>query len=119
MSTSPRLLAIHAHPDDECIVTGGVLADSAARGYRTKVLTCTDGRRGDIVDPEMDAEAIAPILHEVREQELAAAMEILGGVEFEFLGYHDSGSRLRMLGLRLVVWGRWCRGRCLRLCHHC
>lgn len=72
-------------------MTGGVLADSAARGYRTKVLTCTDGRRGDIVDPEMDAEAIAPILHEVREQELAAAMEILGGVEFEFLGYHDSG----------------------------
>lgn len=92
MSTStPRLLAIHAHPDDECIVTGGVLADSVARGYRTKVLTCTDGRRGEVVDPEMDAEAIAPILHEVRAQELANAMAILGGVEFEFLGYHDSG----------------------------
>lgn len=90
-TSTPRLLAIHAHPDDECIVTGGVLADSVARGYRTKVLTCTDGRRGEVVDPEMDAEVIAPILHEVRARELADAMEILGGVEFEFLGYHDSG----------------------------
>ncbi|WP_336248793.1 PIG-L family deacetylase [Stomatohabitans albus] len=91
MSITPRLLAIHAHPDDECISTGGVLADTVARGYHAKVLTCTDGRRGEIVDPTMDAQAVAPILHEVRERELANAMEILGGVDYELLGYHDSG----------------------------
>lgn len=91
MVASLRLLTIHAHPDDECIVTGGVLADAMARGHRAKVLTCTDGRRGEIVDPEMDPVALAPILHEIRAQELADAMAILGGVEFAFLGYHDSG----------------------------
>lgn len=91
MDSSLRLLTIHAHPDDECIVTGGVLADAIEKGHQAKVLTCTDGRRGEIVDPSMDPVALAPILHEIRAKEMADAMAILGGVAFEFLGYHDSG----------------------------
>ena len=54
MTLEPGLLAIHAHPDDEVISTGGVLARAAAEGRRVKVLTCTDGKRGEIVGEGMD-----------------------------------------------------------------
>ena len=42
------LLCVHAHPDDEAISTGGVLARYAAKGLRTAVVTCTGGERGEI-----------------------------------------------------------------------
>lgn len=87
----PGLLAVHAHPDDEVIATGGVLARAAAEGRRTMVVTCTDGRRGEIVGEGMDADAIRPRLAEVRADELADALAILGVAEHAFLGYHDSG----------------------------
>lgn len=89
--TIPGLLAVHAHPDDEVIATGGVLADAAARGLRVKVVTCTDGRRGEIVGAGMDPEEVRPRLAEVREGELADALAALGVTEHAFLGYHDSG----------------------------
>ena len=41
------LMAVHAHPDDEAISTGGVLARAAAEGIRTVVVTCTNGELGD------------------------------------------------------------------------
>ena len=41
------LMAVHAHPDDECTSTGGILAHYALRGVRTVVVTCTDGDLGD------------------------------------------------------------------------
>ena len=41
------LMAVHAHPDDEATMTGGVLAKAAAEGVRTVLVTCTDGRCGD------------------------------------------------------------------------
>ncbi|WP_020107638.1 PIG-L family deacetylase [Nocardia sp. 348MFTsu5.1] len=37
----PSLLCVHAHPDDEALWTGGVLARCAERGGRTAVITCT------------------------------------------------------------------------------
>ena len=45
-------MAVHAHPDDESITTGGTLARCAAEGVTTCLVTCTDGRYGP-VNPEL------------------------------------------------------------------
>ena len=45
--TPLTLMAVHAHPDDEAISTGGVLALAAAEGIRTVIVTCTNGELGD------------------------------------------------------------------------
>lgn len=91
MPGQQRLLALHAHPDDEVIGTGGVLARASAEGHRVKVVTCTDGARGEIVGEGMDPDEVRPRLVEVRARELAAALAELGVTEHEFLGYVDSG----------------------------
>jgi N-acetyl-1-D-myo-inositol-2-amino-2-deoxy-alpha-D-glucopyranoside deacetylase len=87
----PGLLAVHAHPDDEVIATGGVLAKAAAAGLRTMVVTCTDGSRGEVVGEGMDPAEVLPRLAEVRREELADALAVLGVDEHAFLGYADSG----------------------------
>lgn len=82
------LMAVHAHPDDEAIGTGGILARAAAEGIRTVLVTCTGGEMGEI-NPETQ---VAPErLREVRERELRAACEILNVSHLELLGYRDSG----------------------------
>jgi len=83
------LMCVHAHPDDESIATGGVLLDAAARGYRTAVVTCTGGERGEIYN--MDVETTRPRLAEVRREELAEALRLLDAGDPRFLGYVDSG----------------------------
>ncbi|HVM00568.1 MAG TPA: N-acetyl-1-D-myo-inositol-2-amino-2-deoxy-alpha-D-glucopyranoside deacetylase [Egibacteraceae bacterium] len=85
------LMCVHAHPDDEAIATGGVLARAADEGLRTAVVTATGGERGEIVGEGMDADEIRPRLAEVRRDELAAALDILGAGAPRFLGYRDSG----------------------------
>ena len=87
----PGLLAVHAHPDDEVIATGGVLARAAVEGRRVKVVTCTDGSRGEVVGEGMVPEEVFPRLAEVRRGEIADALALLGVPEHEFLGYADSG----------------------------
>ncbi len=86
----PGLLSFHAHPDDEVIQTGGVLAQAASDGRPTMVLTATDGAEGEIHNYD-DPETIRPRLAEVRANEIAEAMSILGVGEHHFLGYRDSG----------------------------
>ena len=82
------LMAVHAHPDDEAIGTGGVLARAAAEGIRTILVTCTGGEVGEIApDTGVSAEALG----EVRERELRQAARILGITHLELLGYRDSG----------------------------
>ncbi|WP_426707521.1 mycothiol conjugate amidase Mca [Corynebacterium auriscanis] len=82
-----RLLAIHAHPDDESSKGAATMARYIDEGHRVKVLTCTGGERGDILNPSMEpVEDIVP----VRKEEMAKAAGILG-VEHEWLGYVDSG----------------------------
>ena len=83
------LMCVHAHPDDECIATGGTLLRAAEDGIRTAVVTCTGGERGEIHN--MDEAENRPRLREVREQELTKALAILGAGEPRFLGYVDSG----------------------------
>lgn len=85
------LMAVHAHPDDEVITTGGVLARAASEGKRTVLVCATRGEVGQIVDPELDRPDVRERLGEVREEELRRACEILGVQDLYFLDYHDSG----------------------------
>src|SRR5438067_2333708 len=82
------LMAVHAHPDDEAIGTGGVLARYAAEGVQTVLITCTDGAVGEIVDPSV---ATPENLAEVRAGELRAACDLLRVSALHLLGYRDSG----------------------------
>ena len=86
-----RLMAVHAHADDETITMGGTLALCADRGITTCNICCTDGKLATIVDPSMPEEETRPKLAEIRQEELRAAMRILGVNEVHFLGYGDSG----------------------------
>src|SRR5215471_11856949 len=82
------LLAVHAHPDDECISTGGVLARYASEGARTILVTCTDGAVGEISDPAL---ATPENLADVRDRELEESARILRVSRLVKLGYRDSG----------------------------
>jgi LmbE family N-acetylglucosaminyl deacetylase len=86
----PTLLAIHAHPDDEAIFTGGLLARSADLGWRTVLVVATSGERG--LAPSTHTNPTAPDTGDHRRQETLAAAEILGIDRVEFLGYGDSGA---------------------------
>ncbi|RNE48474.1 N-acetyl-1-D-myo-inositol-2-amino-2-deoxy-alpha-D-glucopyranoside deacetylase [Corynebacterium alimapuense] len=44
-----RVIAVHAHPDDEAIWTGGALANLARRGAHVTVVTCTLGEEGEVI----------------------------------------------------------------------
>lgn len=91
MTEPLTLMVVHAHPDDEVIGSGGLFARSRAEGVRTVLVTCTLGEEGEIVVPEMDTPENHARLAEIREQELLAAVEILGIQHLELLGYRDSG----------------------------
>lgn len=86
----PGLLAFHAHPDDECTSTGGVLAKYSAAGEQVVVVTATDGAEGEIHNYDAP-EALKPKLAEMRAEEIAKALAILGVPHHQFLGYRDSG----------------------------
>ncbi|MFB6520843.1 PIG-L family deacetylase [Streptomyces sp. NPDC056401] len=87
------LMAVHAHPDDEATSTGGVLAQYAAEGIRTVLVTCTDGRCGDGPGgtkpgaPGHDPAAVAVM----RRQELEVSRDVLKISDLETLDYADSG----------------------------
>jgi LmbE family N-acetylglucosaminyl deacetylase len=82
---APVLMLVHAHPDDESSQTGGTLARYAAAGYRTVLVTCTDGRHGDAVG--LDA-GLVPARRSAELDEAAKALSVSDVVK---LGYPDSG----------------------------
>ncbi len=87
------LMAVHAHPDDEAIGTGGILARYADEGIRTVLVTCTNGELGDGVGgakPGEDGHAEEWVVQK-RTIELEKACEALGVSHLERLGYRDSG----------------------------
>ena len=90
MVTELRLMAVHAHPDDESSKGAATTARYAAAGNRVLVVTLTGGELGDILNPAMDLPEVHGRIAEVRRDEMAKAAEILG-VEHTWLGYHDSG----------------------------
>lgn len=81
------LVAFHAHPDDEALLTGGTLARAAAEGHRVVLVLATDGAAGAT---STDIRRQGP-LGQWRRAELAQAGAALGVVRIEWLGYDDSG----------------------------
>jgi LmbE family N-acetylglucosaminyl deacetylase len=93
MADTLTLMAVHAHPDDEASSTGGVLAKYSDAGFKTVLVTCTNGEFGDTpegVKPGQDGhdeQAVA----QIRLAELRESCKHLGVTDLELLGYHDSG----------------------------
>ncbi|RMI13730.1 PIG-L family deacetylase [Cellulomonas triticagri] len=81
-STSPvtgGVLAVHAHPDDETLATGALLATWAAQGRPALVVTCTRGERGEVIGAAhraLEGDGAALAAHRTRE--LEAATRALG-----------------------------------------
>ncbi|MBO0679574.1 N-acetyl-1-D-myo-inositol-2-amino-2-deoxy-alpha-D-glucopyranoside deacetylase [Mycolicibacterium sp. S2-37] len=95
--TRPRLLFVHAHPDDETLTTGGTIAHYVARGADVRVVTCTLGEEGEVIGERYAQLAVdhADQLGGYRIFELTRALEALGVSEPVFLGgpghWRDSG----------------------------
>ncbi|MDR1833521.1 MAG: PIG-L family deacetylase, partial [Propionibacteriaceae bacterium] len=87
---SLRMLAVHAHPDDESSKGSATTAYYVAQGVRVMVATCTDGAAGDILNKALDTAENRERLPELRREEMAQAARILG-IEQVWLGYPDSG----------------------------
>ncbi|KUG59478.1 N-acetyl-1-D-myo-inositol-2-amino-2-deoxy-alpha-D-glucopyranoside deacetylase [Serinicoccus chungangensis] len=91
-----RLVAVHAHPDDETLATGLALAHHVEAGDDVHVVTCTLGEEGEVITPSLAAlEGDGPALAEHRRGELDRAMGRLG-VTHHLLGgtrprWRDSG----------------------------
>lgn len=79
------LVCLHAHPDDEALLTAGTLARAAAEGHRVTLVMATDGGAG-LADSEP-----GPELAERRAAELARSAAALGVHRLVRLGYPDSG----------------------------
>ena len=74
------VVAFHAHPDDEVLLTGGTLAGAVAAGHRVVIVVATDGYMTAVSD------GASPRLGELR-----ASAAVLGVHRVEYLGYADSG----------------------------
>lgn len=95
------VLFVHAHPDDETLVTGATMAAAAAAGATVVLVTCTRGELGEVIPAELahlevkvadlaaaqiaEAELGAGLALE-REKELAAALQALGVQKHIWLG---------------------------------
>ncbi|GAA1397094.1 mycothiol conjugate amidase Mca [Pseudonocardia kongjuensis] len=86
----PRLLTVHAHPDDESSKGAATTARYSDEGHEVLVVTCTGGERGSVLNPAMDRPEVLANMTEVRRAEMARAAEILG-VRHAWLGFVDSG----------------------------
>lgn len=82
------LVSFQAHPDDESIGAGGMLAKAAAAGHRTVLVFATRGEHGEVDEGFLDP---GESLGERRTKECYRSAEILGVQRVEFLGYTDSG----------------------------
>jgi mycothiol conjugate amidase Mca len=91
MADTHTLMTVHAHPDDETISSGGVMAKYSRAGHRVICVTCTGGEHGEIVVPELDTPENHARLGEMRREEMRRALEQLGPIEHHWLGYVDSG----------------------------
>ncbi|GAA0488449.1 mycothiol S-conjugate amidase [Paractinoplanes deccanensis] len=90
MAEQLRLMAVHAHPDDESSKGAATMAKYVAEGVQVLVATCTGGERGSVLNPKMDRPEVLADITNIRRAEMARAREILG-VEQSWLGFIDSG----------------------------
>ncbi|GLE54498.1 N-acetyl-1-D-myo-inositol-2-amino-2-deoxy-alpha-D-glucopyranoside deacetylase [Mycobacterium montefiorense] len=97
MPETPRLLFVHAHPDDESLSNGATIAYYAARGAQVSVVTCTLGEEGEVIGDRWAELAVdrADQLGGYRIGELTAALQALGIGAPIYLGgagrWRDSG----------------------------
>ncbi|WP_330250229.1 mycothiol conjugate amidase Mca [Nocardia sp. NBC_00565] len=85
-----RLMAVHAHPDDESSKGAATAARYADEGHDVLVVTLTGGERGSILNPAMDTPGVLERIEEIRREEMDAAAAALG-VRQTWLGFVDSG----------------------------
>ena len=80
------LLTVHAHPDDETLGNGALLATWASSGRPVTVVTCTRGEQGEVIGPDLARlEGDGPALAAHRAAELAGALVALGVEDHVFL----------------------------------
>jgi mycothiol S-conjugate amidase len=88
-----RLLAVHAHPDDESSKGAGTYARYRSEGAEVMIVSCTGGEAGGVQNPGLDEMATAMAERDMgglRRLEMERAQQILG-IEHRWLGYRDSG----------------------------
>lgn len=83
-----RILAIYAHPDDECYCSGGTLAKYHDLGAETMVISATKGQAGQINDTYRTTRRT---LGEQRKTELLQSCQQLGVDHVECWDYMDGG----------------------------
>ena len=86
-----RLLAVHAHPDDESSKGAATYAYYVSTGAEVMVVSCTGGERGDIQNENLAEHAMADRdMAGLRRIEMARAQQAMG-IQHRWLGYLDSG----------------------------
>lgn len=80
------VVSLHAHPDDEALLTGGWIAQRTAAGDRVVLVFATDGDAG-LADARFPTSSLAAI----RRAEATASARALGAARVLWLGYADSG----------------------------
>jgi N-acetyl-1-D-myo-inositol-2-amino-2-deoxy-alpha-D-glucopyranoside deacetylase len=101
-----RVLLVHAHPDDESLFTGHVIAERLAAGAEVYVLTLTRGERGKVKLADLKPlEGQSKQMGAFRTAELMTALAAYdtetASVQHSFAGtraYLDSGMRINALG---------------------
>ena len=78
------LVFVHAHPDDEALLTAGTMARAADAGHRVVLVVATDGSAGLAASSFTDLAA-------VRLTELQDSARTIGVHRIVTLGYADSG----------------------------
>ena len=85
MLVMPRTLVfVHAHPDDEALLTAGTMARAVREGNRVVLIVATDGAAGLASSRFSD-------LSSTRLEELHHSAAVIGVSRTENLGYTDSG----------------------------
>src|SRR5436190_1512102 len=85
-----RILAVHAHPDDEASKGSATVARYVREGVEVLVATCTGGERGSILNPAMVGPDVIANLAGIRHQEMERAIAILGA-HHAWLGFVEPG----------------------------
>ncbi|MEC5153063.1 mycothiol S-conjugate amidase [Cryobacterium sp. CAN_C3] len=86
-----RLMAVHAHPDDESSKGAATYAYYRSLGAEVLIVSCTGGERGSVLNPALTANAMAERdMTGLRRIEMRGAQQALG-VQHRWLGFEDSG----------------------------
>jgi N-acetyl-1-D-myo-inositol-2-amino-2-deoxy-alpha-D-glucopyranoside deacetylase len=101
------MVLVHAHPDDETITCGGLMARAVDAGVGVTLVTCTLGELGEVIPPELRSLEGSPALAGHRAGELDEACAALGVTDHRLLGgrgrWHDSGMVATGDGIRAAA----------------